>query len=40
MGGRGGSSGMASKQNTLSERIAKAKQEAEVYRESQKKENG
>lgn len=38
MGGRGGASGLAAKQTTLSERPAKVKREAEAYRESQRKE--
>lgn len=38
MGGRGGASGLAAKQTTLSERLAKAKREAEAYKESQRKE--
>lgn len=38
MGGRGGASRLAQKETTLSERIKKAKQEAEAYSESQRKE--
>lgn len=38
MGDRGGASGLKAKQTTLSERLEKAKQEAEAYRESQRKE--